>query len=155
MTLIRRRQSKHPVQKALDLVRLAVRGIVAVRVARNAHKTYKFARRLPLLLGGAAIAVLVARKLRGGKDSEPVTYESPPPAAPRPASAPAAQAPAPASEPAAAPTPTPESAGDGAPSPAALSENGGAMPSSPDLDTPSAGTPVSDGDPDEAPNRAG
>ena len=144
MKLIRRRKSKHPVQKALDVVRLAVRGIIAVRVARNAHKTYKFARRLPLLLVGAGIAVLVVRKLRGGGDSEPVSYESPPSAAPRPTPTPTPT-----------PTPAPESAGDGAPSPAALSENGGKMPTSPDLGPASADEPAADADPDEAPNRAG
>ena len=71
MKLLRRKREPTPVQRVLDILRAAVRGLVAVRVARSAFKTYKFARRLPLLIAlgaaGAGIAALVkaSRSRRG------------------------------------------------------------------------------------------
>jgi len=83
MKLIRRKRKPTPAQKALDILRTVLRGLAAVRVARSAYGTYKFARRLPLLLAlavAAAGAAVAARKLRGGGDGPEVETWSPPPA---------------------------------------------------------------------------
>lgn len=86
MKLVRRRRAPNPAQRAYKIFRLALRGLVAQRVARRAFKTYRFARRLPLLIGGGAIAFLLLRKLRGGNSqatpSEPWTAPPVTPPAP-------------------------------------------------------------------------
>lgn len=85
MKLIRRKKQPTPLERALGFVKLGVRGLVVVRVARNALKTYRFARRLPLLLGGGAVAALVLRKVRGGGSAQPETFQATAPPAPKPA----------------------------------------------------------------------
>jgi hypothetical protein len=69
MKLIRRKKQPTPLQQALGYAKLGVRGLVVVRVARNAFKTYKFAQKLPFILGGAAIAAFIAKKARSGGGS--------------------------------------------------------------------------------------
>src|SRR4051794_32694341 len=120
MKLIRRKKDPTPVQEALRFVKLSVRALVAARMARNSLKHYRRVRRLPLLLGGAAILALVAKLLkgRGGSERPAPQPGTPPASSPPPAPAPAASSPAP---PAAAPSngaPNPvETAGTGTPEP--------------------------------------
>ena len=132
MTLIRRRKSPNPAQKGINIVRLALRGLVVQRIARNALRLYKLGRRLPLLIGGAVVAIFALKKLRGsGDQGGPETWTAPPST---PAPAPIKTAPEPAESPvetAATGTPpveesgpevagapeVPESEGDGAPDP--------------------------------------
>jgi hypothetical protein len=93
MKLIRRKPKPTPAEQALGVVSKVVRGLAAVRVARSAYGTYKFARRLPLVLGGLGVvagAVLLSRKLRGGGDAPQTETWSP---ASAPAPAPAARRP--------------------------------------------------------------
>jgi hypothetical protein len=94
MKLIRRTRKPSPAEQVLGYARLGLRGLVAQRVARRAYRNYKFARRLPVLIGVAALAAFVAKKLKGGEEAAtPATpAESPPP---QPQAAPA-EAPAPA-----------------------------------------------------------
>jgi hypothetical protein len=101
MKLLRRKPPEpNAAQKALSVVKLAARGLVVQRVARNAFGAYKFARRLPMLIGGAVVAVFALKKLRGsGDDAGPETWTAPPST---PAPAPIQTAPA-----AATPTPPP------------------------------------------------
>ena len=124
MKLISRKKKPTPVQKALGFVKLGVRGLVLVRVARNAFKTYKFARRLPLILGGGAVVALVLKKLRGGGDAQPAAQTwQPTPATTTPAASPPA-APAPSTPAAAAPTAT----SNGAPNPVETAATGSPEP---------------------------
>jgi hypothetical protein len=112
MNLIRQRRSKPPAHKGLDLVRLAIKGLVAQRVARRAHKTYKFTKRLPYIVGLGAVAGVVAvalKKLSGHKAEVPAAPAAAP--APSPAPAPASATPPPKL------APDPEPATDGAPGP--------------------------------------
>ena len=79
MKLIRRRKSPNPAQKAFNVVRLALKGLVAQRVARNAFRLYKFGRRLPLVIGGAVVGIFALKKLRGsGDQGGPETWTAPP-----------------------------------------------------------------------------
>ncbi len=105
MKLIRRKQSKPPARKALDIVALVARALMAQRVARKAVKHgargYRWARRLPYLLGGAAIVAAIAKlRSRSGGGSQanqpyqppaPVTSSTAPTPAPTPASPAAAE----------------------------------------------------------------
>ena len=84
MKLISRSKPPHPVAKGYSILKLALRGLVIQRMARNGFRAYKLARRLPLIIGGAAIAVFALKKLRGGGDGGPETWTAPP-AAPTPA----------------------------------------------------------------------
>jgi hypothetical protein len=70
MKLIRRKRKPTPTQQGLDILKNVVRGLAAVRVARSAFKTYKFARHLPqiaiaLAVGGAVFAATRRLKQRG------------------------------------------------------------------------------------------
>lgn len=79
MKLIRRRQSPNPAQKTFNVVRLALRGLVVQRIARNAFRLYKFGRRLPLMVGGAVVGAFALKKLRGSGDGGgPETWTAPP-----------------------------------------------------------------------------
>jgi hypothetical protein len=96
MKLIRRKPKPTPAQQALGVVSKVVRGLAAVRVARSAYGTYRFARRLPLVLGGLGVVaggVVLARKLKGGS-GEPQTETWAPPAAATTSAAPVPSAPA-------------------------------------------------------------
>lgn len=165
MKLIRRKRKPTPTQKALDVVGKVVRGLAAVRVLRSLYGTYRFARKVPLVLGGlgvAAIGALVARKVLGSDDGpETETWSpqassapagatapapaSPPPAAPAPVSPPpVAPAPEPAAEPQPAPelTPNPaETAGTGSPPVAGDTPEPPSVPTTDDAaeDAPPAG----------------
>lgn len=83
MKLISRRKSPSPPQKAFNVVKLALRGLAVQRIARNAFKAYKLVRRLPVIIGGAAVAAFALKKLRGSGDGGPETWTAPP-AAPAP-----------------------------------------------------------------------
>lgn len=77
----RRKKDPTTLEKSLTIVSKVFQALAAVRMARGALKGYRFAKRLPLLVGGAVAAVFAAKKLRGG--SEPSTSSSmptPPPA---------------------------------------------------------------------------
>ena len=77
----RRKKDPTTLEKSLAIVSKVFQALAAVRMARGALKGYRFAKRLPLLVGGAVAAVFAAKKLRGG--SEPSTSSSmpaPPPA---------------------------------------------------------------------------
>jgi hypothetical protein len=81
MKLIRKDKPKPPAHRAVDVVRLAVRGLVAQRVARKAFRGYKWARRIPYLLGAAALAGALAKLLgrrRGGATAQE-PYQPPAP----------------------------------------------------------------------------
>jgi hypothetical protein len=85
MKLIRRKKDDdHKGVKAVKAVRLAVRGLVAQRVARKAVKHgrrgYKWGRRAPYILGGAAVAAGAAKVLGKTKDSGPAQQPYSPPA---------------------------------------------------------------------------
>jgi hypothetical protein len=115
-----RKQSKPKHDRALVIVRLLTRALVAQRVARKAHKGYKWTRRMPYILAGGAIAALVARTaLQRGQSSTPeqAGFTPPTPATPSPAAPAAASTPTPTGSPTAVtPAPTakaPED--DGAP----------------------------------------
>ena len=123
MKLLRRKSEPTTAEKVLAIFGKVVKALAAVRAARTAYGTYKFARRLPLLVGGAAVVggiVFAARKLRGGGDSGQVETWSPPAPASSPSpsssssSTPAGTGPGPGPE----LTPNPaETAGTGSPSP--------------------------------------
>lgn len=132
MKLIRRKRKPTPAQKALDIARTGVRGLVAVRLARSAFKTYRFARRLPLLIGLGAVGAVIARKLRGGGDAQTETWSPATPGTPATTGAPS---------PAPELTPNPaETAGTGTP-PVGGDDAGAAAPQAPaDADVAAAGT---------------
>jgi len=125
MKLLRRRKSPSPAQRGYKIFRLALRGLVAQRVARKAFKGYKFARRLPLLIGIGAIGYLLLRTLRGsGTQATPSdTWSAPPVTPPAPiqtsgsGNATRATAASAAEETAPAAPDVPEVEGDGAPDP--------------------------------------
>ena len=60
----RRKQEPTTLEKTLAILSRVFRALAAVRVARGAWRGYVWAKRLPLLLGGAAITAFAARKLR-------------------------------------------------------------------------------------------
>jgi hypothetical protein len=92
MKLIRRKRKPTPTQQGLDILKKVVRGLAAVRVARTAFKTYKFARHLPqiafaLVLGGAVFAAARRLKQRGaGPETETWSPSTSPAPSPPPAS---------------------------------------------------------------------
>jgi hypothetical protein len=88
----RRKKSKAPVQKVLDVVRLAVRGLVAVRIARSAAKGYKVARKLPLIGVVLGIIALVVKRARDSGTGEPDITPPPSPASPAAEAGPEAEA---------------------------------------------------------------
>ena len=63
--------SPHPAERTHNIFRIALRALVAQRMARRTAKhglrTYKFVRRLPWLIGSAVIGFLLFRKLRGSE----------------------------------------------------------------------------------------
>ena len=143
MKLIRRKRTPTTAQRSLDVVRTAVRGLVAQRVARSAFRTYKLVRKLPLLLAlGAAAAGIAAlarkRKAGGAPEAEtwaptPATPASTPPSSPPSPPVPSARvedeplAAPPAASPVAADTgDTPSSTPPSAPPP--LDDPAGAVP---------------------------
>jgi hypothetical protein len=87
MKLIRRKQSPHPLQKGMNAVRLATKGLAVQRVARKGAKhglrAYRWTRRIPYILGGAVV-VGVAAKLASRKKEAPLTSSVPPTPAPAP-----------------------------------------------------------------------
>ena len=90
MKLPGRRRSPHPAERAHKILSMVLRGLIAQRVARrtfrHGRRTYKLARRLPLLIGGGVIAFLLARKLRGSdaQSTPSETWTAPPVTPPAP-----------------------------------------------------------------------
>lgn len=76
----RRKKDPTTLEKALAIFSKVFQALAAVRMARGALKGYRFAKRLPLLVGGAVAALFAAKKLRGGSD--PDGPAAPGPAAP-------------------------------------------------------------------------
>lgn len=72
----RRKKSPTPFERATGFVKLGVKGLVVQRLARRGIKTYKFTRRAVPLAGLAAIAAVIAKKVRGGGES-PSSYTPP------------------------------------------------------------------------------
>jgi hypothetical protein len=85
MKLIRRKKSTPPAQKAVNVVRLAAKGLVLQRIARKGVRRaawgYRWTRRIPYLLGGAAAAAALS-KLLGRKKEAPLPAQAPPPPEP-------------------------------------------------------------------------
>ncbi len=134
MKLIRRKKKPTPAQQALEYVKLGVRGLVAVRVARNAFKTYKFARKLPLIAAGLAIAALVARKARSGGGGDATEAQWTPPSTAQEPSSPSVP-----STPAASTTPTSGSTnGATTPPPAVETAATGSSPADVEPEAPTA-----------------
>ena len=73
----RRKKDPTTLEKALAIVSKVFQALAAVRMARGALKGYRFAKRLPLLLGGAVAAVFAARKLRGGSGPDGAAAPAP------------------------------------------------------------------------------
>jgi len=119
MSLIRRKPEKKPHDHGLRAVALLARGLMAQRVARKAYTGYKWTRRIPFLLGGAAIAAVVAGLLKRKSDAGGTTPSTPAPSTTSTAasspSAPTPSTPTPTGSPTAV-TPAPTAAEDGAPS---------------------------------------
>jgi hypothetical protein len=133
MKLIGRRKSKTPVQQVLDYLRLALRALVAARVARTALKGYRFARRVPYLIAAGAVIAVAVKLLRGKREQE-TTYE--PPAPVTSATSPTTAPPAPeAAATAAAP------AGGVSEAPASPGSTAGAGPEAPTPPPPGAPPP--------------
>ena len=90
MKLPGRSSSPPPAERTHNIFRIALRALVAQRMARRTAKhglrTYKFVRRLPWLIGSAVIGFLLFRKLRGSETpatpSEPWTAPPVTPPAP-------------------------------------------------------------------------
>jgi hypothetical protein len=119
MKLIRRRRSPSFPDRVLKISKLAVRGLVAQRVARSLVKAVKWIRRLPVMIGGAAVGYLALKKLRGSGDGGgPETWTAPPSAPPpNPIQTAATGTSAPETGPEAGGGPDVPSEGDGAPDP--------------------------------------
>jgi cytoskeletal protein RodZ len=122
MKLIRRKKEATPFEKGLAYVKLGVRGLVALRVTRNAFKGYRHARRLPFILGIGFVAFLV-KKLVGRKDTSEAQW-TPPSTAQTPASP---------------STPPPAAAG---------ASNGATKPATPAVETAATGSSPADVDPE-------
>ena len=158
MKLIRRKQSKPPARKALDILALVARALMAQRVARKVVKHgargYRWTRRLPYLLGGAAIVAVIA-KLRGrssGGAQVDQPYQPPAPVSSSTAAAPA-PAPTPASPAAAESAPPPPDAPEAPEDPdvaAAVATADGAPATEPalDVEAPNEATPPAPADKD-------
>jgi hypothetical protein len=72
MTLIGRKKTKSPLEQVLEYLGLVLKALVAQRVARKAHKGYKRARRVPLVLVALVIVAIVLRKKQqSSADAEP------------------------------------------------------------------------------------
>ena len=150
MKLLRRKPPEpNAAQKALSVVKLAARGLAVQRIARNAFGAYKFARRLPMLIGGAVVAVFALKKLRGsGNDAGPETWTAPPSTPPAPIqTAPAAATPT--------PPPAPETPAATTPGSAAAAEKPAEPATTPDdespVETAATGTPPVDPETDLPP----
>lgn len=82
----RRKKDPTTLEKGLAIFSKVFQALAAVRIARGALRGYRFAKRLPLLIGGAVAAVFAAKKLRGGSGSSSATSSpgssvpTPPPA---------------------------------------------------------------------------
>ena len=135
MKLIRRKKEPTPVEQALAYVKLAVRGLAAVRIARASFKTYKFARKLPFILGGAAIAALVLKKKRGGGGDTSEAQWTPPSTAQTPSSP---------------STPTPVATSNGSPSASSTPPKADPATPPPAVETAATGSSPADIEP-EAP----
>ena len=117
MSLIGRKKDKKRHDDGLRAFALLLRALVAQRVARKAYKGYRWTRRLPYLLGGAAIVAFVARKTQqktGGASDAGYAPSAPAPSTTVPVSTPST--PTPTGAPTAV-TPAPTAAADGAPEP--------------------------------------
>jgi hypothetical protein len=97
----KKKRSKLPHERGLGWVSLVLKALVAQRVARKAHKGYKWTRRLPYLVAGGAVVAFVARKVAGGGKSPAEAGFTPPtpapsvPSTPTPTGSPTAVTPAP------------------------------------------------------------
>ena len=83
----RRKKDPTPLEQGLTIFSKVFKALAAVRVARGALKGYRFAKRLPLLIGGGVAALFAARKLRGSSSDAPSATSSmptPPPAPSKP-----------------------------------------------------------------------
>ena len=145
MKLIRRRTSPNPAQKGFSVLKLALRGLVVQRIARNAFRAYKLARRMPLILGGAAVAIFALKKLRGGGNDGPETWTAPPAA---PAPAPIQTSGAGASKPSTPSTPASSSPGPSGGSTPSTPASSAPAPDESPVETAATGTPPVE---DEAP----
>ena len=120
----RRKTSKTVLEQVLGYFKLVLKALVAQRVARKAYKGYKWLRRLPFIIAGAAIVAFVLRKKqqRGGSGSgsgATATTPSHPSTTTTAAASPPATTPStptPTGSPTAV-TPAPTAAADGAPEP--------------------------------------
>lgn len=126
MKLISRKKDPTLHERALGYVKLAVRALALVRVARTTHKGYKVARRLPLLLVGGGLIAFVLKKVRGGGGPEaPAQTWQPTPATTTPSTSPPA---APGTS-AAAPSAGTDGAPNGTPNPVETAATGTPEPS--------------------------
>ena len=102
-------------EQVLGYALLGVRALMAQRVARKAYRGYKWMRRLPFLVAGAAILAFVARKAQQKRAASSDADDMPPTAAST-SSAPAStpSTPTPTGSPTAV-TPAPTATEDGAP----------------------------------------
>ena len=85
----RRKKQPTTLEKSLAIFSKVFQALAAVRLARGALKGYRFAKRIPLLLGGAAVAAFAAKKLREGSGTPDAPAPSssmptPPPAPSKP-----------------------------------------------------------------------
>jgi hypothetical protein len=135
MNLIRRRKPKTPLQQGVDIVRLTVRALVAQRLARRAVHHYKFARRLPYLIGGAVALAVLAKVLKSRGDAPAQEPFQPP--APVTSST---TSPAPAASSATGPPPAAPEA-PASPAVADTVDNGAPTPGGPELGGPGGPPP--------------
>ena len=73
----RRKKDPTTLEKALAIFSKVFQALAAVRMARGALRGYRFAKRLPLLLGGAVAALFAAKKLRGGSGPDGAVAPAP------------------------------------------------------------------------------
>lgn len=163
MNLIpRRKQDPTTLERAAKAAKLGAHGLTAQRVARRGHTHYKRGKRILTLSGLAAIAVLIAKKVRGGGEAPDTSSYSPPASSGAPAGTSAAAA-------ATAATGTPPVNGDGAAAapdvsdaladagvegsgPDTPEEAGAALPAASDASVEAAPPPTDDTLDVEAPN---
>lgn len=75
----RRKKDPTTLEKSLAIFSKVFQALAAVRMARGALRGYRFAKRLPLLVGGAVVAAFAAKKLRGGSGPDSAAAPAPSP----------------------------------------------------------------------------
>ncbi len=124
--VLRRRRRRTPAERALGLTSTALRLLPAVRTART---TYKVVRRVPVVAGGAVVAVVVVRRVRSSGDGAgPSPAGGPTPGASTPTPTPSPATAAPAAGVAAAGVDPAGTPGTGAPGPAGEAAGTGTPP---------------------------